>query len=843
MRRLSTGLEQRSRGARFGFRAGLFVSLAALTLAACAGKSEPRRGQITLALSSDMSLPKDVDSIRIQVLVQGRPHFDASYDVGAGRTDAKMPATLAIVAGDDPSIPVEIRVLAFRNNASEVRTLNKTITTIPEGRNAMLRVPIQWLCTGQVTRVDSDTFQTRCESDEEGNETSCVAGLCEKVEVEEDELPDFTAARVFGGADGAQGDGRCFPTEECFDNAEKAFDVAPNLSDCTVDIEVPDDEQPNFAILVPDDGICSGVRCYVPLDENDEDTSEITGWSAVDGAPGNLQRFALPPAVCARIQSGDAFGVRATTGCVTKTSATPPCGPWSSVGDPETDPLPPPPTDTCQNFIPGQNVGSPTPSPIVNEYLQATADIRAYAEQAKAQLANACADVAEALGSPVTLPNPPTDAALTAACTQAAQALTGAPERAEFSLLGGYCRANVAAQEACEATCSPTASTTAEERCTSPSGVCTGACEGTCFTTPDSPVECAGSCEGVCDGECVGTCLGTFAAASTSTCGGTCVGTCNGSCAGACDTLTGGTCSGRCEIPDDSGAMCEGGFDQAPDCALPLAADDTIEPVCAAVCMASAVSTPPEGEDMMMQVVDCSFEVPALSSAASAASRALAPAIRLGQEALGKSALLVPVVAALDAATVTLEGSEGNEPYSAVCLDASSRMLAEAAQSLALVATSGGELRAALGSPSGGGDGAGGAGGMGAGGSAGAAVAGAGGASAGAGGTSSCAEERIVPALNANCDMAVPDGADPTLVNVAYSQTADGTPMHIPMVPGVAQCTDQPAWYYDVPADPSTITLCSLLCDAYQASAGASVELGVGCPTVTAAGAGGQAGQ
>jgi hypothetical protein len=283
--------------------------------------------------------------------------------------------------------------------------------------------------------------------------------------------------------------------------------------------------------------------------------------------------------------------------------------------------------------------------------------------------------------------------------------------------------------------------------------------------------------------------------------------------------------------------MCEGGFDQAPDCALPLAADDAIEPVCAAVCMASAVSTPPEGEDMMMmQVVDCSFEVPALSSAASAASRTLAPAIRLGQEALGKSALLVPVVAALDAATVTLEGSEGNEPYSAICLDASARMLAEAAQSLAVVETSGGELRAALGSPSGGG---GGAGGMGAGGSAGAAVGGAGGASAGAGGTGSCAEERFVPALNANCDMAVPDGADPTLVNVAYSQTADGTPMHIPMVPGVAQCTDQPAWYYDVPADPSTITLCSLLCETYNGSTEATVELAVGCPTLVTAGAGG----
>lgn len=806
------------------------MSLAALVLAACAGKSEPRRGQITLALQSDMSLPKDVDQVRIQILVQGRPHFDSTYVVGSGRTDAKMPATLAIVAGDDPSIPVEIRVLAFRGAAREVRTLNKTITTIPENRNAILRVPIQWLCAGEVLRVDSDTFQTTCESDEDGDETSCVAGRCEKVEVDEEELPEFSAAKVFGGGDGTtEGDGQCFPTEECFDDEQKAFDVTPNLSDCTVDIEVPNGEQPNFAILVPEDGICSGVRCYVPLDENDEETNEITGWTAVDGASGDLQRFQLPLGVCARISEGRAYGVRASTGCVTKTSSTPPCGPWSSVGDPETNPLPTPPADTCQNFIPGQSIGSPTPNPAVNGYLQAAANISAYAEQAKAQLANACAEMAAALENPVTIGNPPSNADLTAACSGAAGALSGAGERAEFSLLGGYCRANVAAQLACEATCSGASTSTPEDRCTSPSGVCTGNCEGTCFTTPDSPVECSGTCEGVCDGACEGTCLGTFAAGSSSTCGGTCVGTCTGSCAGACTGVADGICSGRCEIPAGSGAICEGGWDEAPDCALPLVVDDDDvgDPVCAAVCMASAASTPGEAGAPVMQMVDCVFEVPAISSMASSAASALAPAIRLGQEALGRAALLDPVLGALSDVAPALSESAGEEPYSTVCLSASNQMLAQTAATLATIEASGDELRAALGSPNDpvpGSGGTGGDGGM-----------GGAGASAGSGGSAGmdgCAESRSVPAMNATCRMTLPDGADTARVNVDYSASVDDPMMRVPNVASLEQCTDTPAWYYDAATDPPSPTLCPLLCATYQGSSGATVELAVGCDTV-----------
>src|SRR6188508_898814 len=40
-----------------------------LALSNCSGDEEPRRGQLMLALQTDMSIPKDVNRIRLQVFV------------------------------------------------------------------------------------------------------------------------------------------------------------------------------------------------------------------------------------------------------------------------------------------------------------------------------------------------------------------------------------------------------------------------------------------------------------------------------------------------------------------------------------------------------------------------------------------------------------------------------------------------------------------------------------------------------------------------------------------------------------------------------------------------------
>jgi hypothetical protein len=319
------GASFRSHSARRTARALLCVSpLLLLPGFGCSGEKENAKGQIMLALQSDMSLPEDVDQVRIQVFVQGATRFDQTYVVGSDRTAAKMPSTLGLVASDDPSEPVEIRVLGLRGG--QARTLNKTITTIPESRIAMLRVPIQWLCDEQVEQLDEDVFVSTCPDDDEGEEQACVAGECKPVFVASSSLPSFDPELVFGGAKSAGEGGACFPTEDCFD---RGFEVVPD-ADCVVSLPLTEDETPSFALVTASDGMCSepSGRCYVPLDR-----SEDFGWFEDEESEGGARRFVLPSAACARLDDGAALALWSTRACETKTPELPPCGPWCSVED------------------------------------------------------------------------------------------------------------------------------------------------------------------------------------------------------------------------------------------------------------------------------------------------------------------------------------------------------------------------------------------------------------------------------------------------------------------------------------------------------------------------------
>src|SRR5687768_1291182 len=238
------GASFRSRSTRRMARALLVTSpLLVLPGFGCSAEKAKAKGQIMLALQSDMALPEDVDQVRIQVSVQGATRFDQTYVVGSDRTAAKMPSTLGLVASDDPSEPVEIRVLGLRGR--QARTLSKTITTIPDSRIAMLRVPIQWLCDEQVEQQDEDVFVSTCPDDDEGEEQACVAGECEPVFVASSSLPTFDPELVFGGAEREGEGGACFPTEACFD---RGFEVEPDV-DCVVSLPLTSEETPSFALV------------------------------------------------------------------------------------------------------------------------------------------------------------------------------------------------------------------------------------------------------------------------------------------------------------------------------------------------------------------------------------------------------------------------------------------------------------------------------------------------------------------------------------------------------------------------------------------------------------------
>ncbi len=319
--------------------------LASMLAPSCAKKADDPTGELMLAIQTDMSIPKDVDAVWIEVSSYGNTVFRNRYEVGP--SGVKIPATLAIQASPGKSPPVTIRVIS--EHASVTRTLREVVTTVPPDRVATLRMPIQWLCDGSGQRIPNTTppqFSNGCPAGQ-----TCVGGSCASSDVDSTKLPSFKPGDVYGGGSG-DGDGTCFDTVTCLSTNTP---LSVDLQTCTVDVSqlggaqaahpdggtvgsdgdagVPpsgaattaraalDAASLNIGLELPigGDGICNDNACFVPLDGD-------TGW-VLDNTT-----LKLPPAVCERLSAGTILEVVASTSCPTKTAGTPTCGPWSSVG-------------------------------------------------------------------------------------------------------------------------------------------------------------------------------------------------------------------------------------------------------------------------------------------------------------------------------------------------------------------------------------------------------------------------------------------------------------------------------------------------------------------------------
>jgi hypothetical protein len=301
------------RARRFAWSSAVAAGVAFVLIACGAVK---QRGELMLAMQTDLELPKDVDSVRIEVTSFGKTLFAQDYPVGPD--GVKIPATLGVV-GDpsSPSTPVEVRVIASQSGT--LRVLRNVTTTVPADRTAILRMPLAWLCWNQVTTDSTNTAQSSCPTGQ-----TCVAGECTSNLVNSDDLKDFDPAAVFGGSGDATG-GACFDTVACF---AQGFVAAVDDTDCSILKPAASGAGINVGMIrnLGSAGICGSEACYVPLDE---DPTE--GW--VDAG----DKIMLPPAVCNRLTAPATpklaiAGVVVTTSCPTKTSSTPTCGPWSSVG-------------------------------------------------------------------------------------------------------------------------------------------------------------------------------------------------------------------------------------------------------------------------------------------------------------------------------------------------------------------------------------------------------------------------------------------------------------------------------------------------------------------------------
>jgi hypothetical protein len=284
------------------------LCVAALLPALLGGCTEDPKGQLVIAVQTDVHLPKDIDTIRIEVFNEGEPKFKNDYErLGTEEAPFLLPGTLTAVASEDPTDVVRM-IVSGRSGGSngKLRMVREVVTTVPEARTATLQLPLQYLCDGQALVVDGEA-QSDCP---EGQ--TCLAGTCADDGIDSAGLPDYDPDEIFV-------EGICLDVAVCFNQGE----VAPvDAEDCTIDAPAA---ETNIALQTEGDGICGALGCFVALD-----AESALGWQTRDDG-----RIQLPPAVCSQIDAGKIVNVVAapTNGpCPLKQVSVPTCGPWSAAG-------------------------------------------------------------------------------------------------------------------------------------------------------------------------------------------------------------------------------------------------------------------------------------------------------------------------------------------------------------------------------------------------------------------------------------------------------------------------------------------------------------------------------
>ena len=283
---------------------------------------EAKSGGLVIVVESDLSIPKDIDRVQLEVTQLGKTLLKVDEPLGEKRL--LIPAEFRVDATGS-SAPVKVHGLALLDGVPRIE--RSAVTPIPVGRVGVLRLPFRYLCDGT---AETDGRST-C-----GGEDTCVLGSCRSAEVPSRDVEEYgggsagsgadrTVRGVMGGDGGTEG---CFDLLACFASAQE---VELDLDSCSFALGEAAPGRLNVALRLPSggDGVCDDSACWVALDRDE-------GWS-VDG-----DQVLLVESVCKKIAAGRPISVAASSACRAKSVSTPLCGEWSSAMTPIESPAPPP---------------------------------------------------------------------------------------------------------------------------------------------------------------------------------------------------------------------------------------------------------------------------------------------------------------------------------------------------------------------------------------------------------------------------------------------------------------------------------------------------------------------
>lgn len=344
-------------------RPAVHLRWAVLLLAAGCRDALPPYGEVTLLLSTDMSIPEGFDTLVLErksgqrwVFAAGDiPSSDISGECGeVGNPDStklSLPTSIVLKSATDDSFSTELTLTACKAGK---RVFHREFQVeFPEpGQQKMVRAPIRWLCSDWERNcygcMEGDKLgrqscypesvsllsdSKRCNTDACVSSDSDTEVFFKSVDYKPAEVAAYSLT-TSGSSDACFDVSDAFttddkpasaqfaanrpwfhiPTQWHADNAEEAVYTCEGILSVT---PIPggeplNTEYLNLALVLPqtETGLCNAERCLIPLE-----AQNAVGWQWKPGDDWNAKgerSVLLPPAVCHMLDSGQVLYVIGT---------------------------------------------------------------------------------------------------------------------------------------------------------------------------------------------------------------------------------------------------------------------------------------------------------------------------------------------------------------------------------------------------------------------------------------------------------------------------------------------------------------------------------------------------
>jgi hypothetical protein len=290
-------------------RHALTLSVLAGAAVAWSGCSGAKQTEYVTGIATQVQVPRDLKTIRVDVNVGGVPQFCRSYVVYDGRV--QLPRSLGQLPQTDSRLtdPITVTIVGFTEDITDPSRSGQFDCSLPvqPGTTArILRRSRQPYVKDQILFLPMalrfSCFDKDCET--AGQNMTCKAGRCVDAATDQTRLPKFTDDMVDGLG------GACFNATACF--AAAGPPAVVNAADCTYALpNTP--SAPKVADGLPPNGILTdgnGVNVRIVYDGGyngeilDNDPDE--GFTIPD--PAKPQQFRLSPGLCDMVHGYDGGG-------------------------------------------------------------------------------------------------------------------------------------------------------------------------------------------------------------------------------------------------------------------------------------------------------------------------------------------------------------------------------------------------------------------------------------------------------------------------------------------------------------------------------------------------------